>query len=162
MDEQSEELHGGREYPSASRSWQRILASWPAGGDVSSNLSVSSSLDERAHDAHTILPSSAHSHAAGGHRHSAHGLHKRMLRADALSWPGWSQSWIAGLLYGGGSSSLLDLEEQEERAGLGYNASDAMVVSAQLSVLVLVLAVLLWRLAAPTGGDDQSLQEPLD
>ena len=38
---------------------------------------------------------------------------------------------------------------QEERAVLGYNKNDAVLVSIPLSVLAFTLAVLLWRLAAP-------------
>lgn len=62
---------------------------------------------------------------------------------------GWGESWLAWLLYGGGSS-MIEVEEQDERSGLGFDVNSAFLVSIPLCVLALMLAVLLWRLAAPS------------
>lgn len=127
-------------YPSASRSWQHILGILMP--DAASHLEPSTQ-------------HAAHHH----HTHQQHARRKRRLQqADRAKMKfhlpgGWQDGLFAWLLYGSGGSSLLDLKEREETSGLGYSATDAILLSVPLLVLAVLLAVLLWRLAAPASGE---------
>ena len=127
-------------------------------------LPVASGSEEHVSQVHRgVRGSHTHQQQLGGLQAGSQHSHQRSLRGmgdtgDRMSFhlPGWRDSWFAWLLYGGGGSSLIDIEEQEERGGgLGYNVSDAALISVPLSVLALLLAVMLWRLAAPAGGDEE-------
>ena len=63
------------------------------------------------------------------------------------------QGWLAWLLYGGSGLSLMEVAEQDERSSLGYDLSSAGFASVPMVLLAVVLAVLLWRLAAPPPND---------